>query len=177
MLHVCSLRSAENRKRQFDAVLSLESPNATRRERLRFHAQPAPEHLVLRFEDLDAGPATVTLPTRDHARQVLKFGRKHVLGKLLTHCVAGVGRSPAAALAVLADRLGPGRELEALDELLRLRPESVPNLALTAAADEELDRGGNLLAVVVAKNADRPDWQCVRRRKQRLFETNPGAFA
>lgn len=176
MLQVCSLRAAENRKRQFDAVLSLESPRAPRRERLRFHARPAPDHLVLRFEDLDHGPPSVTLPTREHARQVLAFGRKHAAGKLLVHCVAGVGRSPAAAFVVLADRYGPGREADALDELLRLRPEAVPNLALAAAADDELDRGGALHSVLVAKNSERADWQEVRARKQALFEERPDIF-
>jgi predicted protein tyrosine phosphatase len=177
MLQVCSLRAAENKKRRFDAVLSLESPRAPRRERLRFHAQPAPDHLVLRFEDLDYGPAGVTLPTREHARLVLEFGRKHVDAKLLVHCVAGVGRSPAAALLVLADRYGPGREADALDELLRLRPEAVPNLALTAAADAELGRGGALHSVVVARNSTRDDWQTVRARKQAFFECFPDTFA
>lgn len=177
MLHVCSLRAAENRKRQFDAVLSLESPRAPRRERLRFHAQPAPDHLVLRFEDLDHGPASVTLPTREHARLVVGFGRKHAAGKLLVHCVAGVGRSPAAALVVLADQYGPGREADALEELLRLRPEAVPNLALTAAADDELERGGALHSVLVAKNSERADWQALRARKQALFLKLSDAFA
>lgn len=177
MLHVCSLRAAENKKRQFDGVLSLESPRAPRRERLRFHAQPAPDHLVLRFEDLDHGPSNVTLPTREHARQVLAFGRKHAAGKLLVHCVAGVGRSPAAALAVLADRYGPGREADALEELLRLRPDAVPNLALTMAADEELDREGALHAVLVAMNSERADWQAVRARKQALLDKLPDEFA
>lgn len=177
MLHVCSLRAAENCKRNFDAVLTLESPVTNRKERLRFHRSPAPDHLVLRFEDLDFGPSTVTLPTRDHARQVLEFGRRHATNRLLVHCQAGLARSTAAALAILADRFGPGREDAALEELLRLRPEAVPNLALTAAADDELDRGGKLLAVVVAMNAARPDWQELRRRKQALFESTPQAFS
>lgn len=177
MLHICSLRAAENRKRQFDAVLTLESPVTNRNERLRFRSQPAPDHLVLRFEDLDFGPATVTLPTRDHARQVLEFGRKHAAGRLLVHCHAGLSRSTAAGLSVLADRLGDGHEEEALEELLRLRPEAVPNLALTAAADDELGRGGKLLSVVVAKNAARPDWQDYRRRKQAHFDRDPHAYA
>lgn len=177
MLHVCSLRAAEKQKRKFAAVLTLESPRTARRERLRFHAQPAPDHLVLRFEDLDYGPPSVTLPTREHARLVLEFGRKHADGTLLVHCAAGVGRSPAAALVVLADRYGPGREADALEDLLVLRPEAVPNLALTAAADAELGRGGALLSAVVAKNGTRDDWQSVRARKQELFDCFPDTFA
>jgi hypothetical protein len=93
------------------------------------------------------------------------------------HCAAGVGRSPAAALVVLADRYGPGREADALEDLLVLRPEAVPNLALTAAADAELGRGGALLSVVVAKNSTRDDWQSVRARKQELFDCFPDTFA
>lgn len=50
--------------------------------------------------------------------------------------VAGIGRSGAAGLAILADRLEPGNEADALAQLLTICPQAVPNLRLTAAAGE-----------------------------------------
>ena len=87
----------------------------------------------------------------------LDFGRKHLGASLLIHCNAGVARSTAAALAILCDRLGPGREQEALDEMLRLRPIAVPNLLMVQHTDNLLGRGGALVACVDAWDSVLPD--------------------
>jgi predicted protein tyrosine phosphatase len=90
--------------------------------------------------------------------------------------VAGIGRSGAARLAILADRLGPGQEADALAQLLTIRPEAVPNLALTRAADQVLGRGGRLTATVLAENERRAAWRALRARKAQLLQEQPHRF-
>jgi len=51
---------------------------------------------------------------------IIQFGRRAGDEKILIHCFAGQSRSTAAAILILADRLGPGREEEALDLFLSL---------------------------------------------------------
>lgn len=176
-LAVMSLSQASRHKRKFEAVLSLESPSTRPAERLRFTKHPRPDHLVLRFEDLDEPGAGATTATREHVFAALSYARAVEGKSLLVHCQAGVGRSAGVALAVLADRLGPGRERKALDELLALRPESVPNLLVVKHADDLLGRGGALLAVVLAENERREDWRSLRARKAKLFQDRPDAFS
>ncbi|WP_048710542.1 hypothetical protein [Microvirga massiliensis] len=175
-LVITSLTAAKRHKRNFDAVISIEDPRTRPTERLRFTRRPAPDHLVLRFEDLDEGPDHLSLPRPADAEAILTFGRKHRAARLLCHCVAGIGRSGAAGLAILADRLGPGQEADALAQLLAIRPEAVPNLALTQAADQALCREGRLTAAVLAENARRGDWQGLRARKARLLQEQPHRF-
>lgn len=141
-------------KREFDAVLTIEDPN--QRNGVRFHRSPRPDHLVLRFADLDKpapGPAAnwpvLRMPTDEDLRSALEFARRHVNGRLLVHCNVGVARSTAVALAILVDRVGPGREVDCLKKLLELRPIAVPNLYAVKLADDVLGCDGRLLDVVI----------------------------
>ena len=176
LLTITSLTAAKRHKRNFDAVLTIEDPRTRPNDRLRFNKRPAPDHLVLRFEDLDEGPGHLTLPTLADAEAILAFGRRHSANRLLIHCHAGLSRSTAAGLAILADRLGPGNEAKALTQLLAIRPQAVPNLWLTAAADDALGRDGRLTAAVLAENERRPDWQDLRSRKAKLLRDQPYRF-
>ena len=88
------------------------------------------------------------------------------MGSLLIHCQVGVSRSTAIALAILADRLGPGQEGEALQALLRLRPQAIPNLLVVSLADDLLARNGALRRAVSAWDETIPANK-VRRREQR----------
>jgi len=67
---------------------------------------------------------------------------------MIIHCKAGISRSTAAAYAILCNALGPGKEQEALDILLQIRPTSYPNRLIVAYADRILDRGGKMLETI-----------------------------
>ncbi len=112
-------------------------------------------HLILSAWDID-DEAEPDAPAFDQVRSGLDFARRH--GRpLLVNCVAGVSRSTALAMAILADRLGPGRESEAAERLFAVRPQAVPNLLILRHADAALDRGGRLVeAGLAAPGAERP---------------------
>ncbi len=68
--------------------------------------------------------------------------------RLLIHCIAGVGRSPAVALGLLAKNHSPDA---AMQILLDIRPEAVPNILIVTYWDELLQLNGKL-ANVLSKN-------------------------
>ncbi len=152
---------AKRKKRLFSAVLTIENPD--QRYGVRFHSKPHPDHLVLRFADLDTPPPApydhrpaLRMPSREDVERGIDFGRLHVTDTLLIHCNVGVARSTAMALAIIADRLGPGREEEALAEVIRLRDFAVPNLAMTMLADDILGRDGKITEAVRKHDAAVP---------------------
>jgi predicted protein tyrosine phosphatase len=75
------------------------------------------------------------LPNRHHIRDLLKFSLKACEGKVLVHCAQGVSRSSATALIMLAHRLGPGQEEEAVKRIFQCVLEG-ETLGLREAADE-----------------------------------------
>ena len=142
---------AHRHKRDFAAVITIEDPD--KRYGIRFHSEPHPEHLILRFVDVDfplPEPHCFYLKNRmaDDAdiRSAIEFSR----GKqsLLIHCQAGVGRSTAICYAVLCDRYGVGNEENALKELLLIQPHSVPNKHVIALADKILERNGKMIETI-----------------------------
>ena len=175
VIRISSLAVAKQIKRRFDAVLTIEDPSAPRV--VRFHSTPHPDHLVLRFEDVDHPHDDIALPSPLHVEQALEFGRRHVDGDLLIHCKVGVARSTAIGLGIIADRLGVGREDEAVQELLRIRPESVPNLLILGFMDDELGRNGAL--VDAWHKVERSDQKYARHRmlKQLAIERSPALFS
>lgn len=67
--------------------------------------------------------------------------------KVLFHCFAGVSRSTAAAYIMLCMKLGPGREEEAMERVLRLREFAWPNEVMVQLADQMLGHDGRMLEV------------------------------
>lgn len=164
---IASRNHAENIKRRgFDGVLSIASPGA---EVLRYHPSPAPPQLVLRMDDIVAPERRGLLPTLEMVRNGLLFARRFASGRLLVQCEAGVSRSGAFGIAILADRLGPGHESEALEASLARAPEIIPNLLIVRLADEALGRGGALAAVVDAWDAQFPAHSYRRAYHQALI--------
>jgi predicted protein tyrosine phosphatase len=144
-LDIKSLSRARNAKRRYDAVISVEDPRAPRKSRLRFHNAPHPDHLVLRFEDIDMPDGSFAAARPEHVAAAIGFAREHVHDRLLVHCHVGVCRSTATGLAILADRLGAGRERDAVAALVSSNPDARPTLALLELADEALGRAGALV--------------------------------
>lgn len=87
---VGSLAQAERHKRRFDAVITLEYPQARQNLRLGFGRKPAPAHLVLTFEDVDVTSLGIRVATLEEVREATQFARVHVEGSLLVHCFHGV---------------------------------------------------------------------------------------
>ena len=111
--------------------------------------------LVLRFDDIGlerhdrfVGPAL------EDVDRLLAFGRAvgegHDDPLVVLHCQAGVSRSMAAALLLLADRLGLGREQEAVRawRALDLEGRACPNPRLVMLGDAALLRLGRLEAAL-----------------------------
>lgn len=172
---VSSLATAKHSKRRYDAVLTVEDPGM--RNGLRFHRTPHPDHLILMFEDVDDPVPGVALPHERHVEAALAFGREHAQGSVLVHCRAGVARSAALGLAIIADRLGPGMEREAVERLLRARPVAIPNLIVLGMADRLLGRSGRLVGAWLEVEASHPQYAEHRNLKRRMFAANPSLYA
>lgn len=172
---VTTLNRAKRTKRRHDAVLTIEDPG--QRNPLRFHVSPHPEHLVMKFEDVDFAESTLALPREEHVAAALDFGRRHRDSTMLIHCKAGIARSTALALAIIADRLGEGREKDAVAEMLAVRPEAVPNLLILSMADDLLGRNGALVAAWMAVEESDQEYARHRRQKIELLRKRPELFA
>ena len=172
-----ALKQAAKHKRKYDAVLTLEDPKARHWERLRFHSNPCPDHLILSFEDCDDEAFGFATMLPDQMDRVLAFGRRHAQGSLLVHCLHGIGRSTACALAIVADRMGPGREADAVAAVLALRPHATPNLVAVGLADAALGLNGALDAALAASEADNPVKLSARKARHDLATDMPHLFA
>ena len=72
-------------------------------------------------------------------------------GSLLIHCHAGISRSSAIALAVIARRLGSRKEEVAVNTLEHINPNCRPNKSIVEKTDEFLERDGKLYKEVNEK--------------------------
>lgn len=132
-----AIRRAERSGRPIEAALAFRTDGETR-------AGYVPDYLGLDpvvVACADAERETEGAPEAAHVDAVLAFGRANLGRRILVHCGQGIGRAPAGALAILADRMGAGKEAEAVTELLRLRPCAVINRRFVEFADVALGRG------------------------------------
>lgn len=144
---VCPLHDVEAiaRARGPSHILSLISPSA---EPTRFD-ELASHHLELRFNDIAEARDGLIVPSQDHVRAILAFGRAaQSAGPLLIHCWAGVSRSPAAAFIIACDRKSSGHE-QALAHSLRERaPYATPNRLMVELADQILGHSGAMTRAI-----------------------------
>jgi predicted protein tyrosine phosphatase len=104
--------------------------------------------LKLRFHDIiEAHPGWIA-PQRWDIELLLAFARDLAKSRdahLLVHCHAGVSRSTAAAILVLAQTCPERPADEAVQEVVRLRPRAWPNLRMLELGDDILGRGGEII--------------------------------
>jgi predicted protein tyrosine phosphatase len=153
---IAPLNWATRKKRAFERIIGCYDPDTRANRIIRFHRPQAPAILVLKFVDLDEPPPPrhahrpeLRMPQLSDVERALAFDRAGE--RLLIHCQAGISRSSAIAIALMAARLGPGAEEEAVAAVLAVRPEAVPNLALIRLADSFLARGHRLSEAVRAR--------------------------
>lgn len=163
---------AKRRKRDFDRIIGCYDPDTRPSKIIQFHQPDPPKLLIVKFADLDE-PAPPPHDARDELRLASDNDVQAALAfdspadRLLVHCHAGISRSSAIALTILAARMGPGSERRAAEELFRIRPEAVPNLHVVALADRILARGGHLLEAILA--SETPKSRERRRRNREAY--------
>jgi predicted protein tyrosine phosphatase len=144
-----------------------------------FQAFDPHSRATLRFHDAIEPDPRIVLPQRADVDAILTFGREAAeAGGLLVHCHAGISRSTAATLMILAQAHSHEAEEELADRLLQARPQAWPNSRMIAFADELLDRRGRLTAatsgIYVRQLATRPELAEIMRRGNRAREVELG---
>ncbi len=142
-IQICSRESArESDISAYDGVITIE--DTTEKNPFRVELE-YPLQLVLRFDDIQMPVDQWVAADDSHVRSALNFARQWDQPSLLIHCTAGISRSPAIALAVLADCYGKGREVDSIKELLKSAILCKPNKRVVEIADRLLVREGRLL--------------------------------
>jgi Predicted protein tyrosine phosphatase len=142
-VHVMSRKDASLRWSEFEAVLTIEDHRQS--EVMRLPDGCGIPQLVLSFDDVVSDAHGRKPPESADVAAAINWARGMAGRKLLVHCEMGISRSAAVALAIIADRLGSGREAEAVAELLRIRPQAACNERILGVADEMSGSGGRLV--------------------------------
>ncbi len=153
LLTICGIEELpEHGPRAVTHVLSLLDP--TWPELTSFASYGAHNRTTLRFHDIIDPDPGMTMPTPDHVREILAFGSaleaeaeakpRH----LLVHCHAGISRSTAAMLSLMAQVNPDEAEDQLFARLREIRPQAWPNSAMVGFADEQLGREGRLVAAL-----------------------------
>jgi predicted protein tyrosine phosphatase len=150
VLTICGIEELPSHStRQVTHVLSVLDPDWPDLDA--FGAYGEHHRATLRFHDIIDPQAGRVMPAPEHMEAVLAFGRsldQTQEGHLLVHCHAGVSRSTASMLAMLA-QAEPGADEDALFARLRaIRPQAWPNSVMVGHADDLLGRGGRLVAAL-----------------------------
>ncbi|TLX16279.1 dual specificity protein phosphatase family protein [Rhizobium sp. MHM7A] len=140
---VKSLKAARDGWIGFDGVITIEDANFA--DGLRIQSEKT-RQMVFQFDDTDRIGGQAFAPELAQIRRILEIGRHYRGKRLLVHCFQGQSRSAGAALAILADRLGVGREKEAVDQLLQICPLAVCNRVVLQHADTLLSRNGAIMS-------------------------------
>ena len=116
-----------------------------------FGAYGEHRRLELRFDDVIEPAPDKIMPGEDDVARILAFGRslaEEPGARLLVHCHAGISRSTAAMLLILAQSL-PDQKADALVETVHgIREKAWPNLRLVELGDAMLQRRGSLVRQV-----------------------------
>ena len=146
---ICSLEAVrEMDLSPYGGVITIE--DSTIEDPFRIEYGP-PEQLVLRFDDISAPHPEWIEPQEFHIERALSFTDKIGDGALLIHCHAGISRSSAIALAILARGMGEGKEIEAIKTLEKIHPNARPNKSMVWMTDEILGRDMKLYQTAYKK--------------------------
>lgn len=133
-------------------VLSILDPGWPEPEPLRVF--DVHRRLKLNFHDITEPTAGWIAPERWDVELLLAFGREFSRPTdnkpihALVHCHAGVSRSTAAAILLLAQHHPERAADEAVGVVARLRPRAWPNLRMVEFGDALLRRDGAIVAAV-----------------------------
>ena len=135
-IQICSLENARETDHSiYDGVITIE--DSLEDDPLRINNELCLQ-LVLCFDDISIPVDDYILPQKKHIEKALDFADSIGNGSLIIHCVAGISRSSAIALAIIAKSLGIGKEDQAIKELQILNPYCLPNKLVVKLADEIL---------------------------------------
>jgi predicted protein tyrosine phosphatase len=136
--------------------------------------------VTLHFHDAIEPSPGVVLPQVGDVAAILAFGRElgEDLRHLLIHCHAGISRSTAAMMMILAQAYPHEAEAAIAERLTTIRPQAWPNARMIGFADEALGREGRLSAaaneIYARRLAARPDLAEVMRGLDRDLEVEAG---
>ncbi len=133
------------------------------------------ERLELRFNDIIEEQPGQLAPQAEHVQRLLAFGRDLLAepaarAHLLVHCHAGISRSTASMLLMLAQAQPQLSGPEVAAEILQIRDKAWPNLRIIEFGDAQLGRGGALVAAAIGLYRQ----QLVRRPELAEFMTEAG---
>jgi len=114
-----------------------------------FAALAAEQFLRLRFHDVIEPMPAVSAPDNGHIAAILHFGtamKAHDAPRLLIHCHAGISRSTATAIILLAQH-GVAAEA-AVEHVVSVRPKAWPNLRMIEIGDRMLKLEDRLVRAV-----------------------------
>jgi len=104
--------------------------------------------IALMFHDQSSPRTGVVLPTRRDVYEIVKFAEVIKPGEyVMCHCNAGISRSSAAALTIIASKLEPSAQsaMDAVTEVMRIKSIIHPNKLMVSFADDILGYDGNLM--------------------------------
>jgi len=151
---VCSLASLPDvvRERRPSHVISLLNPEMMIET---LEDVPPGRHLRLVVHDIHEPMEGLIAPDEAMVERLLAFGRGwDGAAPLVVHCLAGVSRSSASAVAIACQANPHASELEIALQLRERAPHVYPNRRITAIADAMLGRDGRLIAAVEAMGGD-----------------------
>jgi predicted protein tyrosine phosphatase len=123
-IKICSLADAREADLSiYDGVITIE--DSAIENPLRVENSPS-DQLVLKFDDISVPMDGCIEPNESHIARALSFADKIGDGSLLIHCHAGISRSSAIALAIIAKCLGPGNEKNLYRSSRKLIPRRGP---------------------------------------------------
>ncbi|MGD8310704.1 MAG: hypothetical protein PVG98_14815 [Chromatiales bacterium] len=114
-------------------------------------ALPPEHHLLLDFNDIVEEMPEQIVPTVHDIEALLDFSRGWDRDEaLVIHCFAGVSRSMAGAMILLAEEAGPGHEMGIARMMRERAAHAQPNRLMVQLADAHLGLDGRLVAAAEA---------------------------